>query len=182
MGFQESKLTVGHVMWEPCSGEAGKRNGWRTSPFWSSGQIYHSHGNWYGPDDPSAMKAFTERSQAEEQPYDKRRGGCENEGHSFSFSWSQMACMAASRPGSAVLCEGDNDKWLMSITLRSTPSPQTAPVATKSDASVSCHLSLSLPVEKKVNVRFLPPGHRAQARFQKKDVLVLITHPYDYSQ
>lgn len=47
-----------------------------------------------------------------------------------------------SGPCSAAFREGDIEKWLLSINHWSNPSPQKALVATKSDASVSCHLPL----------------------------------------
>lgn len=46
-----------------------------------------------------------------------------------------------------------------------------------------CQLSSSLKsLSQKNKVHFLPPRHCAAARFQKKDMLVLITHPYEYLQ
>lgn len=41
--------------------KAWRRNSWTTSPFWSTGQINHSHGNSKGSDDLPTVKAFTQR-------------------------------------------------------------------------------------------------------------------------
>lgn len=55
-------------------------------------------------------------------------------------------------------------------------SPPTVPAATESDASVSCRPSSHLWIPRK-GLLFLPRRPRPAARFEKKDVLGLVTHP-----
>lgn len=73
-----------------------------------------------------------------------------------------------------------SDKWLMSIALWSSPNLQQhqwPPRAMHLSAVIFLKVSQS-----KWKAYFLPPRHRAAARSQKKDILVLITHSYDYLQ
>lgn len=143
MGFQASKLSVCHVMREPGCGKARKWNHWTASPFWSSRQSNHSHGNPHGPSEPPSTKAFSKRRAQEKKDEE--------------LKWRTLV-VCFSRPYSTLhalrtllrcfLCR-------MSTNIRHSPSPPTSPVASERDACVSCHLSSSLIIPKK-GCRFLP--------------------------
>ena len=127
LGFQESKLTVGHVRASLRPSEKAAELPWEFT--WSRRPTRHE-----------SLKRKTQILKQKSRRRIKDVGSVKRKGHSFLFPWGRTTWCTASRSGSAVSSEGDNDKWLMSITLTSSLSPQTAPAASKSDASVSCHL------------------------------------------
>lgn len=117
-------------------------------------------------------------SQAKEQKCDKRRGSVKAKDTVSRFPGAKYHAARTLRTSlSCALRRRQNDK----VFDEHHPVIQSKSSNGTSGHRERCICQLSSPLKSR-SLHFLPPRRRAAARFQKKDFLVLITHPYDYSQ